>query len=115
MDTDLSLPEGGEQKFVCTAEGYYPLDVEIEWYHYQEAPGALNKRVGAPLPKRLENIVFSSHKHHMDKTYSLSAFFYLQASLGHSGSQFVCSVSHSSLRMPIRKSVTLTVQGEKIV
>ncbi|KAM4627734.1 tapasin-related protein [Polymixia lowei] len=104
----LSLQEGGEQKVVCEAEGYYPLDVEMEWY--QEDPGASGQRVGASLPKKLQNVLLSSHKHNMEGTYTLSAFFYLQPSLRDSGSQFSCRVSHSSLRMPIRKSFTLTVQ-----
>ncbi|KAM3849627.1 tapasin-related protein-like [Diretmus argenteus] len=108
VGSDLSLPDDGEQKVVCAVEGYYPLDVEIVWY--QEEPGASSgQRVGAPLPKKLQNILLSSHKHSQDGTYSLSAFFYLQASLRDSGSRFTCSVSHRSLRMPIRKSFVLTV------
>ncbi|XP_035535494.1 tapasin-related protein [Morone saxatilis] len=104
----LSLQEGGEQKVVCDAEGYYPLDVNIVW-HVQD-PALAGQRVGAPLPKVLDNILLSSHRHNQDKTYSLSAFFYLQASLRNSGKQFTCSVSHKSLRVPIRKSFILTVE-----
>ncbi|KAF7653787.1 hypothetical protein LDENG_00078550 [Lucifuga dentata] len=101
----LSLLEGTEHKVVCDAEGYYPLDVEIVWY--QEDPARTGQN--APLPKRLLNVLLSSHKHNHDKTFSLSAFFYLQPLLRDSGSQFTCSVSHQSLRVPIRKSFILSV------
>ncbi|KAF1393670.1 hypothetical protein PFLUV_G00018440 [Perca fluviatilis] len=104
----LSLQEGGEQKVACEAESYYPLDVEIVW-HVQD-PAVSGQRVGAPLPKVLQNVLLSSHKHNQDKTYSLTAFFYLQASLRDSGKQFTCSVSHQSLRVPIKKSFILTVE-----
>uniref|UniRef100_A0A3B5AK53 Ig-like domain-containing protein n=1 Tax=Stegastes partitus TaxID=144197 RepID=A0A3B5AK53_9TELE len=92
----LSLQEGDEQKVICEAEGYYPLDVEISWY--EQDPAASGQRVGAPLPKVLKNILMSSHKLNKDNTYSVSAFFYLQASLRDSGKQFKCIVSHQSLR-----------------
>uniref|UniRef100_A0A8C8DNN0 Dehydrogenase/reductase (SDR family) member 13b.2 n=1 Tax=Oryzias sinensis TaxID=183150 RepID=A0A8C8DNN0_9TELE len=104
----LVLEDGKEQKVVCTAENYYPLDVEILWH--EQNPAASGQRVGAPLPKELKNILFSSHKHNQDQTYSLSAFFYLKASLALSGKQFSCSVSHPSLRMPIKKSFILQVE-----
>ncbi|XP_026196168.1 tapasin-related protein-like [Anabas testudineus] len=104
----LSLVEGDEHKVVCDAEGYYPLDVEIVWYEQDAA--ASGQRVGAPLPRALQNILLSSHKHNKDKTFSLSAFFYLKASLRDSGKQFTCSVSHPSLRLPIKKSFILNVQ-----
>lgn len=104
----LSLQEGGEQKVVCEAESYYPLDVEIVWY--EQDPAASGQRVGAPLPRVLQNTLLSSHRHNQDKTYSLSAFFYLQASLRDSGRQFTCSVSHQSLRVPIKKSFILNVE-----
>ncbi|XP_070762268.1 tapasin-related protein isoform X2 [Enoplosus armatus] len=104
----LALQEGGEQKVVCEAESYYPLDVEVVWY--EQDPAVSGQRVGAPLPKVLQNVLLSSHKHNPDKTYSLSAFFYLQASLRDSGRQFTCSVSHQSLRVPIKKSFILTVE-----
>ncbi|XP_026183277.1 tapasin-related protein-like isoform X2 [Mastacembelus armatus] len=107
----LSLQEGGEQKVVCDAEGYYPLDVEIAWY--EQDPTASGHRVGAPLPKAVQNLLMSSHKHNHDKTYSVSAFFYLQASLRDSGRQFTCTVSHKSLRVPIKKSFILNVQARE--
>lgn len=112
IGSTLSLQEGGEQKIVCKAEGYYPLDVEIVWY--EQEPAVSGKRVGAPLPKVLQNILLSSHRHNLE-TYSLSAFFYLTALLRDSGKQFTCSVSHQSLRVPIRKSFILTVEGENRV
>ncbi|XP_070685273.1 tapasin [Pempheris klunzingeri] len=104
----LSLQDGGEQKVVCKAESYYPLDVEIVWH--KQDPSVSGQRVGAPLPTVLDNILLSSHKHNQDETYTLSAFFYLQASLSNSGIQFTCSVSHQSLRVPIKKSFILTVE-----
>lgn len=109
----LSLQEGEEQKVMCEAESYYPLDVEIVWY--QQDPKVSGQRVGSPLPKVLQNVLLSSHKHNPDKTYSLTAFFYLEASLGISGRQFTCSVSHKSLRVPIKKSFILNVEGERRV
>lgn len=104
----LSLQVDEDKKVVCDAENYYPLDVEIVWY--EQDPAASGQRVGAPLPKVLQNVLLSSHKHNQDKTYSVSAFFYLRASLKDSGRQFTCSVSHQSLRVPIKKSFILNVQ-----
>ncbi|XP_068440854.1 tapasin isoform X2 [Clinocottus analis] len=104
----LSLQAGGEQKVTCDAAGYYPLDVVMAW-HVQD-PAAAGRRVGAPLPTELQNVLLSSHKHNQDNTYSLTAFFYLKASLRDSGRQFTCSVSHPSLRVPIKKSFILTVE-----
>lgn len=104
----LSLYEGEERKIVCEADKYFPLDVEIVWYEQDAA--ALGQRVGAPLPKKIQNILLSSHRHNADKTYTVSAFFYLEASLRNSGKQFTCSVSHVSLKVPIKKNFILTVE-----
>ncbi|XP_035011158.1 tapasin-related protein isoform X1 [Hippoglossus stenolepis] len=104
----LHLQEGEEPRVSCDAENYYPLDVEIVWY--EQDPAAAGQRVGAPLPTVLQNILLSSHKHNQDKTFSVSAFFYLQGSRRNSGRQFTCSVSHQSLRMPIKKSFILHVE-----
>ncbi|XP_012712015.2 tapasin [Fundulus heteroclitus] len=104
----LSVSDGAERKIVCEAERYYPLDVEINWY--EQDPAVAGQRVGAPLPKTLQNVLLSSHKHNQDMTYSVSAFFYLQASPQASGKQFTCSVSHKSLRVPIKKSFILQVE-----
>ncbi|XP_040025376.2 tapasin isoform X2 [Gasterosteus aculeatus] len=108
----LSLPEGGEQKVSCHAENYYPLDVEIVWYVQDAAAAAAasGRRVGAPLPKELQNVLLSSHRHNQDQTYSLTSFFYLQAWPEASGRLFTCSVSHPALRMPVKKSFVLTVE-----
>ncbi|KAM9732563.1 tapasin-related protein-like isoform 1-T1 [Menidia menidia] len=103
-----SLQEGEEQKIVCEAENYYPLDVEI--VVHEQDPAASGQRVGAPLPKALPNVLLSSHRHNQDQTYSVSAFFYIQASLQMSGRQFTCTVSHKSLRVPVRKSFILNVE-----
>ncbi|XP_029965259.1 tapasin-like [Salarias fasciatus] len=104
----LSLQEGDERKIVCEADGYYPLDVDIVWY--EQDPAVAGQRVGAPLPKKLPNILLSSHRHNKDMTYTMTAFFYLEASLMDSGKQFTCSVSHVSLRAPIKKNFILTVK-----
>ncbi|XP_071327680.1 tapasin-related protein [Trachinotus anak] len=104
----LVLQEDGEQKVICDADNYFPLDVEIVWYEQDSAKSG--QRVGAPLPKQLQNVLLSSHKHNNDQTYSLSAFFYLKAQLKDSGKQYTCSVSHRSLRVPIKKSFILTVE-----
>ncbi|XP_077579540.1 tapasin-related protein [Stigmatopora nigra] len=104
----LTLQEGEEMKLICEAAKYYPLDVHIEWY--EKDPTSSGRRVGAPLAKAMDNILLSSHKNNMDRTYSLLGFFYLKASLEKSGRQFTCSVSHISLRMPIKKSFILIVE-----
>ncbi|XP_068601641.1 tapasin-related protein [Brachionichthys hirsutus] len=104
----LSLQDGQDQRVACEAEGYYPLDVEIVWY--EEEPTSSGQRVGGPLPKVIQNVLLSSHRRNQDKTYTLSAFFYVQASLRLNGKQFTCKVSHQSLRVPIRKRFTLTVE-----
>uniref|UniRef100_A0A3Q3Q7A3 Ig-like domain-containing protein n=1 Tax=Monopterus albus TaxID=43700 RepID=A0A3Q3Q7A3_MONAL len=85
----LSLQVDEDKKVVCDAENYYPLDVEIVWY--EQDPAASGQRVGAPLPKVLQNVL---------------------ASLKDSGRQFTCSVSHQSLRVPIKKSFILNVEFE---
>ncbi len=48
----LSLQEGKEQKVICEAESYYPLDVQIVWY---EQDPAVSGQTVAPLPKVLQN------------------------------------------------------------
>lgn len=111
VENTLLLTVGQEQKIVCEAGGYYPLDVDIVWH--KQDPAASGQRVGAPLPTVLHNTLLSSHKHNADMTYAVMSFFYLTASLSDSGKQFTCIVSHQSLRMPIRKSFTLNVEGKK--
>lgn len=98
------------QKLVCEVDHYYPLDVEIVWY--KQEPAALGQTAGSLLPTMVANTLLSSHKHNWDRTYSLSSFFYLSASLSDSGKQFTCKVSHKSLRVDIKKSFILTVEGE---
>ncbi|XP_064158158.1 tapasin-related protein [Anguilla rostrata] len=101
VGASLTLQEGQEQKVVCEAQGYYPLDVQLEWLKEQ--------RGGSRLPEVLKNVLFSSHRHHNDGTYSLSIFFLLHPTPMDSGCTYTCRVSHRSLRVPIRKSFTLTV------
>lgn len=89
--------------------------MEIVWYVQDAAAAAAasGRRVGAPLPKELQNVLLSSHRHNQDQTYSLTSFFYLQAWPEASGRLFTCSVSHPALRMPVKKSFVLTVEGER--
>ncbi|XP_016414122.1 tapasin-related protein-like [Sinocyclocheilus rhinocerous] len=101
VGSTLSMTLGKDQKLICDAEGYYPLDVNIEWY--REVSG------GSPTPSFLKNVLYSSHRLHQDGTYSLSAFFYLQPGLEDSGYKYTCRVSHKSLLTPIRKSFYLIV------
>lgn len=101
VGSTLSLTLGGEQKVMCDAEGYYPLDVNIEWL--REPVG------GSPTPEFLKNVLYSSHRVHQDGTYSLSAFFLLQPGLEDSGYKYTCRVTHKSLLTPIRKSFILSV------
>ncbi|XP_053177591.1 tapasin-related protein-like [Scomber japonicus] len=100
----LSLQEGSVQRVVCAAERFYPLDVDIIWY--QHDPAVAGQR--PPPAKMLHEL--SSHKSNSDKTFSSSAYFFLEALVGDSGSLFTCSVSHQSLHEPIRKSFTLHVK-----
>nr|XP_020442657.1 tapasin-related protein-like [Monopterus albus] len=97
----LSLQEGEEKKVVCDAKFYYPLDVDIDWYEQN------------PTEKgEVRHIHLQPHReNNSNKTYFTSAFFYLKASLNESGKQFTCFVSHQSLRVPIKKSFILNVQG----
>lgn len=109
VEPRLSLQVGEEQKFACEAERYYPLEVGIVWY--KEDP-AVGQRTGSLLPNMIPSTLLSGHKQNSDRTYSLTSFFYLTASLSDSGKRFTCSVSHQSLRVAIKKSFILTVEGE---
>ncbi|XP_071212992.1 tapasin-like isoform X1 [Salvelinus alpinus] len=109
VDSVISLVDTEKQKVVCEAGGYYPLDVEMEWFREPSGGG------GGLLPEKLDTVLYSSHRHHQNGTYSLSAFFLLHASLHDSGSKYFCRVSHSSHRMPIRKSFTLIVTEKALL
>ncbi|XP_028818944.1 tapasin-related protein [Denticeps clupeoides] len=106
VPSPLVLPEGAEQKVVCEAAGYYPLDVEMEWLKESLKPGS------SLMPEVLKNVLYSSHRNHPDGTFSLSAFFLLKPSLQDSGYRYTCRVSHRSLNVPIRKSFILDVTEE---
>lgn len=97
----VTLTEGEEQKFICDAFSYYPLDVTIEWLQQGQHGGL--------LPTLVPNIIYSSHKYNRDGTFSLSGYFLYTASLEDSGSFFICRVEHESLSIPIKKKVSLTV------
>ncbi|XP_029373751.1 tapasin-related protein-like [Echeneis naucrates] len=100
----LKLLDGELKKIICKAERYYPLDVEIVWHELTA------QRNSSPLREKMENVVLSSHKVDKNRTFSKSAFFYLEAQLSDSGRHFTCSISHQSLQMPIKRSVTLVVE-----
>ncbi|KAM6987392.1 uncharacterized protein LKV04_010217 [Tautogolabrus adspersus] len=94
------------------------VTVEWQWHQYgrRDELFSYNSRTGQSQGSgvSLKNLVPHSvqrysHKKNKDKTYTLTAFFYLKASLRDSGREFTCSVSHRSLREPIIKSFTLTV------
>ena len=106
VSSEVSLVVGGEQKVVCEAVGYYPLDVHMEWLKKSLSPGA------SRMPEVLKVDMYSSHRRHQDGTYSVSAFFLLQPTLQDSGYRYTCRVSHVALRVPIRKSFTLSVTGK---
>ncbi|XP_031429312.2 tapasin-related protein-like isoform X2 [Clupea harengus] len=106
VSSEVSLVVGGEQKVVCEAVGYYPLDVHMEWLKKSLSPGA------SRMPEVLKVDMYSSHRRHQDGTYSVSAFFLLQPTLQDSGYRYTCRVSHVALRVPIRKSFTLSVTEE---
>ncbi|XP_063061222.1 tapasin-related protein-like [Engraulis encrasicolus] len=103
VSAELSLAVGEEQKVVCEAATYYPLDVRMEWLKESTVPGA------SRMPEVLKQVQLSSHRRHLHDTYSLSAFFLLKPSLQDSGYRYTCRVEHASLQYPIRKSFTLTV------
>ncbi|XP_075710356.1 tapasin-related protein-like [Rhinoderma darwinii] len=97
----VTLREGDEQKFVCDASNYYPLDVRIEWLREHQNT--------ALLPSLMSNVIYSSHRINRNGTYNLSGSFLYKASLHDNGVTFTCHVEHESLKKAIRKSVTLTV------
>uniref|UniRef100_A0A8C6U2H4 Ig-like domain-containing protein n=1 Tax=Neogobius melanostomus TaxID=47308 RepID=A0A8C6U2H4_9GOBI len=99
VDPTLTLTEGALTKVVCWADEYYPLDVDMQWSH----------RGSTDAGPRVDSAQLSSHSHNPDRTFSLSAFFYLQPKLSDSGRKFTCSVSHRALSAPIRKTFTLIV------
>lgn len=103
VGSTLSLTLGQEQKVVCDTQGYYPLDVTVDWLRESVKSGL--------LPEVLKTVLYSSHRHNQDGTYSLSAFFLLNPDLEDSGYKYTCRVQHQSLRTPIRKSFTLIVTG----
>ncbi|XP_063812086.1 tapasin-related protein-like [Pseudophryne corroboree] len=97
----VSLKEGQEQKFVCDASNYYPLDVNIEWLR--------EDKYSRLLPTLVSHVIYSTHKNYRDGTYSLSGFFLYRASLRDNGVTYTCRVEHESLKQPLKKSVRVTV------
>ncbi|XP_053311836.1 tapasin-related protein-like [Spea bombifrons] len=101
----LLLEEGQEEKILCSASHYYPLDVNIEWL--QEDQDKLL------VPSIVQNTFFSGHIYNSDGTYSLIGFFMFRASLQDNGITFTCRVEHPSLASPIRRRVQITVIESK--
>uniref|UniRef100_H3BGF6 Ig-like domain-containing protein n=1 Tax=Latimeria chalumnae TaxID=7897 RepID=H3BGF6_LATCH len=99
----LSLTEGEEKKLSCEISQYYPLDVQVEWLRELEG-----ERL---IPVIVKDILFSSHRHNTDGTFSLSCYFMLKASLKENGVKYTCRVQHKGLKSPIRSSVRVTVAG----
>nr|XP_014347001.1 PREDICTED: tapasin-related protein-like isoform X2 [Latimeria chalumnae] len=97
----LSLTEGEEKKLSCEISQYYPLDVQVEWLRELEG-----ERL---IPVIVKDILFSSHRHNTDGTFSLSCYFMLKASLKENGVKYTCRVQHKGLKSPIRSSVRVTV------
>ncbi|XP_062406827.1 tapasin-related protein-like [Sardina pilchardus] len=103
VNSEVSLSEGELQRVNCEAKDYYPLDVHMEWLKESLTPGASH------TPEVLKVVKFSDHRHNPDGTYTLTAYFLLKPTLRDSGYRYTCRVSHDALRMPIRKSFTLSV------
>lgn len=99
VDSTLTLYEGALKRVECRAESYYPLDVDIQW----------SQQGSTDMGPRVDSAQLSSHSQNIDQTFSLYAFFYILPKLTESGRKFTCSISHSSLPVPIRKTFTLIV------
>ncbi|KAM4700094.1 tapasin-related protein-like isoform 2-T2 [Discoglossus pictus] len=98
----LLLEEGQEQKLLCDASNYYPLDVTIEWVREQSSQQL--------IPTVVKHVLLSSHKYNSNGTYSLAGFFMLTATLQDNGAMFTCRVDHTSLKQPIRRRLRITVK-----
>ncbi|XP_023830225.1 tapasin-related protein isoform X2 [Salvelinus sp. IW2-2015] len=97
---DVSLTTKEEQipSVVCEANGFYPLDVEIDLF---------KETSSGQRPEKLGNVLHSSHLQHHDGTHSLAAFVRLRPSPQDSGCAiYSCRVSHVSLQgLYIHKSI----------
>uniref|UniRef100_A0AAZ3STM8 Ig-like domain-containing protein n=1 Tax=Oncorhynchus tshawytscha TaxID=74940 RepID=A0AAZ3STM8_ONCTS len=97
---DVSLTTKEEQipSVVCEANGFYPLDVEIDLF---------KETSSGQRPEKLGNILRSSHLQHHDNTHSVAAFVRLRPSPQDSGCAiYSCRVSHVSLQgLYIHKSI----------
>ncbi|XP_043910199.1 tapasin-related protein-like [Protopterus annectens] len=98
----LSMIEGVEEKLVCDITGYYPLDVQVQWLREHEREHL--------IPEVMKNILYSSHKHNADGTFSISSFFWLRAHPRDDGVKYTCRVEHKSLKTAIRQSIFVTVK-----
>uniref|UniRef100_A0A4W5N893 Ig-like domain-containing protein n=1 Tax=Hucho hucho TaxID=62062 RepID=A0A4W5N893_9TELE len=97
---DVSLTTKEEQipSVVCEANGFYPLDVEIDLF---------KETSSGQRPEKLGNVLHSSHLQHHDGTHSVAAFVRLRPSPQDSGCAiYSCRVSHVSLQgLYIHKSI----------
>ncbi|XP_060704421.1 tapasin-related protein-like isoform X2 [Hemiscyllium ocellatum] len=100
----VSLIEGDEQKLVCDAGRYYPLDVEVKWLR--------QKGERHMLPVYMTNVVFSPHKRNMDGTYNVTSFFRFTASLSDNGVTYTCRVEHVSIDKPIKRYIQVSVEAQ---
>ncbi|XP_055003918.1 tapasin-related protein-like isoform X2 [Boleophthalmus pectinirostris] len=98
----LTISEDSERRVECRADGYYPLDVDIQWSH----------KGSTEVGPRVDTAQLSGHSPNPDGTYSLFAFFYLKPKRSDSGRKFTCTVSHRALPAPITKTFTLHVTGQ---
>ncbi|GCC24607.1 tapasin-related protein [Chiloscyllium punctatum] len=100
----VSLIEGDEQKLVCDAGRYYPLDVEVKWLR--------QKGERHMLPVYMTNVIFSPHKQNMDGTYNVTSFFRFTASLRDNGVTYTCRVEHASVDKPIKRYIQVSVEAQ---
>ncbi|XP_029965262.1 tapasin-like [Salarias fasciatus] len=99
----LSIENGKSQRIACLADHYYPLEVQMVWYRYK--PAALSQKDPDVLNK-----MHPGHLTNHDGTVSLLSYLDLHPSVQDSGTQFICSVFHQSLMVPIRKTFILNVE-----
>ncbi|XP_078080938.1 tapasin-related protein-like [Mustelus asterias] len=100
----LSLKEGDEQKLMCEAGRYFPLDVTVRWLREQGE--------GHMLPVYMSNVIFSPHRRNTDGTYNMSSFFRFVASLRDNGVTYTCRVEHVSLEKPIKRHIQVKVEAQ---
>uniref|UniRef100_A0A672JBZ2 Ig-like domain-containing protein n=1 Tax=Salarias fasciatus TaxID=181472 RepID=A0A672JBZ2_SALFA len=98
-----------ERAITCIAEDFYPENVEVLWTQIRSTH--LSQLGRGPVPAALsKNVrVVGSEA---NGTLSMIANLDLHPLVKDSGTQFTCSVFHQSLRVPIRRSFIIYVEGE---